>query len=451
MAKKDLDALAQILEGKLKKSSEDYRRLVSDFEAHVVTIEVAEVRDQIRKELNHRSGRKLQLPESIERIINEDVPKMCKKLYDAFDPATFNNNRRQYIVGFRTGTPQAFTFKLAAKPGKKLNVFRYFRRAKQQAQRSLVIKLDKQIEALNKGRKESSQIARLREENKKGQLIVSAFLDIGHTSDSSVSFQRQRALEQALFDFGSMNAEASRFIQEIASEYELVIAKEGDPRPGVISELSVFLQGKGENRGEDLAKVQKALNEILDRENWPENEASDSPIKVAEKRIINQFAEMGKGKNRSSNIKKEKINNGNSTGRSKKSKGQGTIAPKFTPAAVKIGKKQDTKAAKPMLNLQNIMGIINQKLPQTVLKNMGDPALNNRTGRFAGSVRVTDVNVTPKGFPSIGYTYMKSPYQTYEVGYSAGDPERDPRKLIDSSIREIALNFAIGRFYTRRV
>ena len=30
-------------------------------------------------------------------------------------------------------------------------------------------------------------------------------------------------------------------------------------------------------------------------------------------------------------------------------------------------------------------------------------------------------------------------------------PERDPRKLIDGSIREIAARLAIGRFFTRRV
>ena len=30
-------------------------------------------------------------------------------------------------------------------------------------------------------------------------------------------------------------------------------------------------------------------------------------------------------------------------------------------------------------------------------------------------------------------------------------PDRDPRKLIDESIREIAAQMAVGRFYTRRV
>ena len=36
------------------------------------------------------------------------------------------------------------------------------------------------------------------------------------------------------------------------------------------------------------------------------------------------------------------------------------------------------------------------------------PRLENRTGRFASSVRVTDVATTAQGFPSIGYTYQKT-------------------------------------------
>ena len=98
-----------------------------------------------------------------------------------------------------------------------------------------------------------------------------------------------------------------------------------------------------------------------------------------------------------------------------------------------------------------LIGLINRDLTRTVANNMESPALNYRTGRFASSVRVTDVLTTPQGFPSIGYTYMKSPYQTFEPGFAQGDPNRDPRKLIDRSIREIASQYAIGRFYTRRV
>jgi len=98
-----------------------------------------------------------------------------------------------------------------------------------------------------------------------------------------------------------------------------------------------------------------------------------------------------------------------------------------------------------------LVGLLNKELPKVVAKNMESPALEYQTGRFASSVKVTDIAMTAQGFPSIGYTYDKYPYQTFEPGYRQGDPDRDPRKLINSSIREIAAQYAIGRFYTRRV
>lgn len=98
-----------------------------------------------------------------------------------------------------------------------------------------------------------------------------------------------------------------------------------------------------------------------------------------------------------------------------------------------------------------LIGALNQRINQTVEKNMGAPRLTNRTGRFASSVRITDVVKTPKGFPSIGYTYMKSPYQTFEKGYAKGSQDLDPRGLIEVSIRELAAEMALGRLYTRRV
>ena len=102
----------------------------------------------------------------------------------------------------------------------------------------------------------------------------------------------------------------------------------------------------------------------------------------------------------------------------------------------------------------NLVALLNAKLPQTVARNMGPPGLENQTGRFASSVRVTDVSQTAQGHPSVGYSYQKNPYQVFEMSH--GDPrwatpDRDPRKLIDASIREIASQLAMGRFYTRRI
>ena len=113
----------------------------------------------------------------------------------------------------------------------------------------------------------------------------------------------------------------------------------------------------------------------------------------------------------------------------------------------KTQKRADTGAS----DMLKLVVMFNQKLPDAIVNNMGPPALSNQTGRFANSVRVTDITKTPQGFPSVGYTYQKNPYQTFESGYQQGSPEYDPRNLINKSIREVAAEFAIGRFYTRRV
>ena len=111
----------------------------------------------------------------------------------------------------------------------------------------------------------------------------------------------------------------------------------------------------------------------------------------------------------------------------------------------------DTQKTAEAFSPLRLLGTLNKQLPQTVRENMDLPALRNRTGRFASSVIATDVITTPQGFQSIGYTYQKDPYQTFEMGYAKGSPDRDPRTLIDRSIREIAAEFALGRLYTRRV
>ena len=48
-------------------------------------------------------------------------------------------------------------------------------------------------------------------------------------------------------------------------------------------------------------------------------------------------------------------------------------------------------------------------------------------------------------------TQIMEPYQTFEVGGRQGSDDYDPRNLINKSIREIAVQFAMGRFYTRRM
>ena len=115
-----------------------------------------------------------------------------------------------------------------------------------------------------------------------------------------------------------------------------------------------------------------------------------------------------------------------------------------------IARKQKTRTISPF----SYVAMINKTLSRVIRKNMRPPALQNQTGGFANSVRVQDVNTTRDGYLSFGYTYQKDPYQVFEVGKGTAPwstAQRDPRKLIDKSIREVAAELALGRFYTRRL
>ena len=94
--------------------------------------------------------------------------------------------------------------------------------------------------------------------------------------------------------------------------------------------------------------------------------------------------------------------------------------------------------------------LINAALPQEILSRMHPPALVNRTGRFRNSAEVTNVMIGPRGGTQIDYTYMKMPYQTFEPGYAQGSTNRDPRRIIGASVREIAQKLTGNRFITTR-
>ena len=87
---------------------------------------------------------------------------------------------------------------------------------------------------------------------------------------------------------------------------------------------------------------------------------------------------------------------------------------------------------------------MNELLPQLVASKMTAPALQFRTGRFANSARVENVNIGPRGGVHVDYTYQRDPYETFEPGNKQGSTQRDPRKIIGESVREIALSI-IGR------
>ena len=120
----------------------------------------------------------------------------------------------------------------------------------------------------------------------------------------------------------------------------------------------------------------------------------------------------------------------------------------------KAGKSRLRTAGGQFTSAMNIQAILNAKIKEEVADNMGKGgALVYRTGRFASSVSVEKVMQSRQGTLTAFYTYMKSPYQTFERGFKQGSLRRDPRKLISHSIREIAMETLNHKLHirTRRV
>jgi len=230
-------------------------------------------------------------------------------------------------------------------------------------------------------------------------------------------------------------------------------------RNGSTGTMEVFIGSQRANAkeggisGAKMTKLKKALATALssleDGGIISNLEGSDSfkesKIKKARRNVLNPFK---KGTSHIVNAKDLKADDSNA------------VAALAVNQAVKVSKNKQkrkairkTKKASPASSMLQMIAMINKELPRKVRDNMGAPALVNRSGRFADSVRVTDIVQTGKGYPSVGYTYQRSPYQVFEEGSKGAwsDGHRDPRKLIDKSIREIAVKMAIGRFYTRRV
>lgn len=231
--------------------------------------------------------------------------------------------------------------------------------------------------------------------------------------------------------------------------------------------MEVFLGGASRNEAEGRAsgKVKTALTkkikEILTSgrlEDVRDLEGSDSFTTKKRKQTIETVVSSFEKLKNTKVVKKENTTRkkGHTGPISKKVKGTTKAGGGRKKLAVSKVIASKTAAPKPKSLAYNPMVLvaqINARLPSAVLENMGSPALENRSGRFAASVRIVDILQTPQGYPSIGYTYRRDPYEVFETGSGSrfSDFDRDPRRLIDRTIRELAAELTMGRIFTRRV
>jgi len=103
--------------------------------------------------------------------------------------------------------------------------------------------------------------------------------------------------------------------------------------------------------------------------------------------------------------------------------------------------------------LKEIAGIkkqIQKRLPAEVRRQMGRPALINRTSRFSNSVELKSLRATKAGL-SGEFTYLLSPYETFEnTGKIRWRTGYNPKPLIAKSIRNLALQYTEQRIVSLR-
>jgi len=251
--------------------------------------------------------------------------------------------------------------------------------------------------------------------------------------------------------------EMYRVLQGLGLNLSVVRADDGEGFVIMLEDKTSNIKAGQSAKAAKKEFIRTASN-ILNNTDLGNLEGSDSIVRRNRKLIIKQVAKEFKKnpgvkvKTEDTKLKKSKGKASATIAKPKIKKGQ-TVGLAANVALPRGGKRQGKrKPAPPKMALANILGVLNSQLPNVVANNMGEPRLVNRTGRFAQSVRATDVSQTAQGFPSIGYTYEKARYGVFEStsGTSRASIERDPRPLIDQSIREIVVGFGLGRIYTRR-
>jgi len=289
---------------------------------------------------------------------------------------------------------------------------------------------------------------------------------IGHAENgegvASSSFQLVRS--ERLIDKSTASAEDRAKIQKIVKklrqqakitiEHKDLVDDDGNLLKTYIPVLTYQEAWINQNQARGIeatliSNFQKELGDIV---------TSENSLSLRDKIASVIFYNVAGKKSPNKKIvgRKNKVEKSNSKGDRSKTIKQNSSVPIVSGSGLKssaVAPKTRTRRSSGKTSMFKLMAMLNEKLPNTVRSNMVPPGLTNVTGRFANSVKVTDIVQTPKGYPSIQYTYNKSPYQIFEVGTGRApwaNTERDPRKLIDRSIREIAAQMAIGRFYTRR-
>lgn len=413
MAKADLIHLVKQAKRVIQSDTQLMRKYYNKF-PHVFIVNQQNIVNQILIQASKKRPSQRQLAN-----INKIAAKYCKKVYDAFKAAK----------------QDTYTYKVFGQSHTDFKV--------------LVTSINGQSDAFQ-------QIKRIRtpfQQVMQNQLVRDVFnkadvkdnlFDLGHQGLSSVA---QKKAQQAISRFASFPG----LNQLVAGQQggTAIIASARQYNNQKVFTITVQDQSRSANRSkgtEQKAWVQahtRAINRFLDSNiDWANQKGSRSKNEIILSQLLGAAVSKG-GKTKAKLSKKQSPTKASQLLKSKKNKAvySHTQINSFGP----IQQQADWSS---------LIGIINAKLTQTVINNMSQPALVNRTGRFASSTRVIGVQSSPQGFPVFVFDYMRQPYDVFDRSLGAlpwNTPGRDPKTLIAKSVRQIVSQLATGRFYTRRV
>ena len=473
MAVRDLQQLLLEVELELEQNASAYRKLVSDKKAHSLYVTKKGLKDAIRKQIRFVAQEKLDSQRSTAKLgntpqkLNNEINRLGEEYYNIlfaeYQAATQRLAKQDFLTCEFEGSASEFTVIVEQEASKSsISIFSLLRDIKKKEEAILVGKLNDALAALD-NELESEKFQKLK-------LDQNRFIDVGHVGSDAVSVQRRDAMDSILTKF---QQRPSKALQSIVSSAKRKIIKRAQKKYTSGSTqrhvIHIEFEPAGFNRRngskylqKHFGNLNKKLNKIVakDSQKYLNQKGSESPLEIEELKLNTVLFETL--------VKDEK-------GRTRQAKGPAragkkgpkpgqTRAQHTTKIKTQIGDFMDSEKVSAKLkfprserlqnNSINLLGLLNARLHQTVLANMGSPRLNNRTGRFVNSIRATNISRNTRGGIGVDYTYLLNPYQVFETtsGSPLASPERDPRNLIDASIREIAREL-VGKnmLTTRRV
>jgi hypothetical protein len=400
------------------KALQEYRRKKSDRKDHVFSMSVNGFKAKIYLGIQSQRGKKLRITESQDKEITKYIERYAAALYSIFSKKKSESGIFEYsMLG---GKANEFKVRISGDG----NIGQHLVRIREQAGLRAV---SNSIKNSFKDVAEYKNIA----------------IDISHMDESTIASQYATDVLQKY--------ESEGFIPKDKNSYEkLKVMINYDPKSKKTATVYTedtfwYLNQSTTEEAQVSALLAKAVEESWLQKNaklMAEEVASYKSrelTKIAAKKIKgSKIKQLDKEPKASKATYSTTINH-----RSKK---------KPTFSAEHFTDKIQTLQRSQPENWSLLIPKINALLHNKIRANMIAPRLIYRTGAFARSVEVTRVEETRQGYPVFIADYDRDPYQVFDnkLGKPPWNiPTRDPKSLIDKSVRDVMRELAIGRFYVR--